>query len=157
MPFTAQQYEVRILVWSEAGALARPIREEVFVREQCVPVEEEWDDWDELSDHAIALSPTGQPIGTARLLPGDAPKEVRVGRMAVLRDWRGRGVGATLLMSLLQLARTRGMRSVVLHAQTQAAGFYRRCGFVAEGTEFFEAGIPHFVMRLSLQSRLAGS
>ena len=139
------QFTVRIIAWSEALPLARPVRERVFIEEQRVPRDLEWDEWDEASDHAVAFDAGGNPIGTARLLP-----DGRVGRMAVLKDWRRKGVGAALLVAMLDRARGRSMARVVLHAQTQAAGFYRRFGFNERGGEFVEAGIPHVEMTLDL-------
>jgi len=142
---------IRVLPWDEARNLARPLREAVFVHEQGVPIEQEWDELDACSDHAIALTPTGEAIGTARLLPETGSACVfRIGRMAVLKPWRGRGVGAALLNALLERAAGCGARSIVLHAQTHASGFYQRFGFSAEGGEYLEAGIPHFTMRLRL-------
>src|SRR2546423_7941263 len=134
-----------ILAWDKALPLARPVRERVFVAEQKVPLELEWDEWDERSAHAVARDINGQAIGTARLLP-----DGRIGRMAVLGEWRRRGVGAALLEALLQQARKRSMRHITLHAQTHAAGFYRRFGFSERGEEFSEAGIPHVEMTLEL-------
>jgi predicted GNAT family N-acyltransferase len=139
-PFT-----VRIMSWREALPLARPVREKVFVEEQSVSRDLEWDEWDEASDHAVALDPGGNPIGTARLLP-----DGRIGRMAVLKEWRRRGVGGALLAAVLDRARERSMERSVLHAQTHAAGFYRRFGFSERGEEFLEAGIPHVEMTLDL-------
>jgi predicted GNAT family N-acyltransferase len=139
-PFT-----VRVLGWNDASPLARPVRETVFVREQAVPLEMEWDEWDARCDHAVALDSAGRPVGTGRLLPGG-----RIGRMAVLKEWRGQGVGAALLRALLDRARERGLEKVVLHAQKQAMGFYLRFGFSALGEEFSEAGIPHREMALEL-------
>ena len=139
------QFTVRITTWREALPLARPVREKVFIEEQKVPLELEWDEWDEPSDHAVARDPGGNPIGTARLLP-----DGRIGRMAVLTEWRRRGVGAALLLALLDRARSRSMTRSVIHAQTQAAGFYRRFGFSERGQEFLEAGIPHVEMTLEL-------
>lgn len=151
----AKNFSVHILDWNSARALARPLRETVFVHEQGVPIEEEWDEWDAGSEHAIAATVDGEPIGTARLLPQTLPHiaELRIGRMAVLKAWRRRGVGAALLAALIERAADRGAQGIVLHAQTHAAGFYQRCGFVAEGGEFFEAGIAHFTMRLRLANR----
>ena len=140
LPFT-----IRVLDWSDAAALARPVREEVFVLEQRVPLELEWDEHDAGCRHAIALAAGGEAIGTARLLP-----EGRIGRMAVRKAWRGRGVGAALMRALLDEARSAGMTEIALHAQTHAAGFYRRFGFSATGEPFDEAGIPHVEMRLEL-------
>lgn len=155
MPPAAKLFSVRVLDWNSARALTRPLREEVFVLEQGVPIEEEWDEWDAGSEHAIASTVDGEPIGTARLLPRMLPQilELRIGRMAVLKAWRRRGVGAALLAALVERAATRGAQSIVLHAQTHATGFYRRCGFVAEGGEFFEAGIAHHTMRFRLTNR----
>jgi predicted GNAT family N-acyltransferase len=138
-------FTISILAWDAALPLARPVRELVFVTEQKVPLELEWDEWDERSDHAVARDAGGQAIGTARLLP-----DGRIGRMAVLREWRRRGVGAALMEALLQKAREQSMSRVTLHAQTHAAGFYRRFGFSERGGEFWEAGIPHVEMTLEL-------
>jgi len=146
----AAQFTIRITAWREALPLARPVRERVFIEEQRVPRELEWDEWDETSDHAVAFDTEGNPIGTARLLP-----DGRVGRMAVLKDWRGKGVGAALLGAMLDRARGRSMARATLHAQTQAAGFYRRFGFSERGGEFLEAGIPHVEMTLELSPRKA--
>ena len=125
--------------------LSRPVREQVFIVEQNVPRELEWDEWDAPSDHALACDAAGSAIGTARLLP-----DGRIGRMAVLRAYRRRGVGAALMAALLVRARERELSSVTLHAQTQATGFYRRFGFSERGGTFWEAGIPHVKMQLSL-------
>jgi predicted GNAT family N-acyltransferase len=139
------RFNIQLMTWSDALPLARAVREQVFIVEQGVPRELEWDDWDARSDHSIALDVDSNAIGTARLLPGG-----RIGRMAVLAHSRRNGVGAALLKALLQLARDRGMPEVILHAQTHAAGFYRRFGFSARGEEFIEAGIPHQEMHLRL-------
>jgi predicted GNAT family N-acyltransferase len=138
-------FTIRVLAWPEALPLARPVREQVFVGEQKVPRELELDEWDERCEHAVACNSRGDPIGTARLLP-----DGRIGRMAVLGEWRRRGVGTALLEALLERARERSMRHVTLHAQTHAAGFYRRFGFNERGGEFLEAEIPHVEMTLEL-------
>ena len=138
-------FTISILAWDKALPLARPVREEVFVAEQKVPLELEWDEWDERSDHAVARDASGRAIGTGRLLP-----DGRIGRMAVLREWRRRGVGAALMEALLQKAREQSLSRVTLHAQTHAAGFYRRFGFSERGGEFWEAGIPHVEMTIDL-------
>lgn len=140
-----RRFEVRVMPWPEALPLARPMRERVFIEEQRVPRELEWDDRDAESDHAVAFDAQGSAVGTARLLP-----EGRVGRMAVLAHRRGMGAGTALLEALLELAAAKGMAEVRLHAQTHAAGFYRRFGFAIAGEEFLEAGIPHVEMMLKL-------
>ena len=141
----AAPFTVRIMAWRDALPFARRVRERVFIEEQKVPRELEWDEWDERGDHAVAFDAEGLSIGTARLLP-----DGRIGRMAVLKEWRRQGVGAALLEAMLERARRRSMARATLHAQTQAAGFYRRFGFNERGEEFQEAGIPHVEMTLEL-------
>ena len=147
----AAVFTIRIMSWRDALPLARPVRERVFVEEQRVPLELEWDKWDEASDHAVAFDSGGNAVGTARLLP-----DGHIGRMAVLKEWRGKGVGAALLAAMLERARSRAMPRALLNAQTKAASFYRRFGFSERGEEFFEAGIPHVEMFLELFPRETG-
>lgn len=129
----------------------RAVREPVFIVEQQVPEELEWDELDPLSIHVVAREPDGTPIGTARLTP-----DHRIGRMAVLPPWRGRGVGAALLKMLIQHARELGYPELELHAQTHALGFYQQHGFTAFGEEFDEAGIAHLRMRRRLDDAARG-
>ncbi len=136
---------VRLLDWTTAAQRLSAVRRTVFIEEQHVPEALEWDDDDALSVHALAESPGGWPIGTARLLP-----DGHIGRMAVLPPWRRAGVGAMLLGCLLVEAESRGHRIVRLHAQVQAIGFYERFGFAVAGPVFDDAGIPHRTMTLSL-------
>ena len=135
---------IRLLPWEEARAHAAPIRFAVFVEEQGVPAQIELDEMDGASLHALALQ-DAKPVGTARLLP-----DGHIGRMAVLKAWRGRGIGGLMLARLIEAARGRGHREVVLSAQVHAAGFYRAYGFLEEGVEYLEAGIAHRQMRRSL-------
>lgn len=128
--------------WTSQAAGARPVRSAVFLEEQQVPVELEWDEFDAVSLHALALDEAGRVIGTGRLLP-----DGHIGRMAVLKEARGQGAGSGILQALMQAARQRGDSEVVLNAQIRAEGFYARFGFVREGAEFPEAGIPHICMR----------
>lgn len=137
--------EVRLGAWIDLREEAAPIRYAVFVDEQKVPTEIELDDWDALSLHALALDAQGRVLGTGRLLP-----DGHIGRMAVLQSARGQGVGSALLRALLQAARARGDREVVLSAQTHAMPFYEKAGFIAEGDDYDDAGIPHRQMRLSM-------
>jgi predicted GNAT family N-acyltransferase len=134
--------EVRLGAWIDLREEAAPIRYAVFVDEQKVPAEIELADWDALSLHALALDAQGRVLGTGRLLP-----DGHIGRMAVLQSARGQGVGTALLRALLQAARARGDREVVLSAQTHAMPFYEKAGFIAEGDEYDDAGIPHRQMR----------
>jgi len=123
----------------------RSVREPVFVVEQNVPVEEEWDALDPQCQHVIARDAEHRPIGTGRLTP-----EHKIGRMAVLPEWRGKGVGEALLMALIDKARALGLREVTLNAQVGALGFYEKFGFAPYGERFEEAGIEHQAMKLAL-------
>lgn len=127
----------------------RRVREPVFVEEQHVPLAEEWDELDPVCQHVIARDSTHQPIGTGRLTP-----QHKIGRMAVLPEWRGRGVGEALLLALVDRAKAVGLREVSLNAQVGALGFYQRFGFASYGERFEEAGIEHQAMRLSLEPGL---
>ena len=118
---------IRLLPWEEARAHAAPIRFAVFVEEQGVPAQIELDEMDEASLHALAFQ-EAKAVGTARLLPD----------------------GGLMLARLIEAASTRGHREVVLSAQVHAAGFYRAHGFVEQGDEYLEAGIPHREMRRAL-------
>jgi len=140
-------FSIRLCSWDDARAEARRIREQVFVREQGVPLEMELDENDPHCDHALAFAADGAAVGTGRLLP-----DGHVGRMAVLRAWRGQGVGALLLQALVERARQRGDTRVRLNAQSYATGFYRRYGFEVTGPEFMDAGIPHVAMYRDLTS-----
>lgn len=132
--------------WTASREKLRAVRRAVFIEEQNVPEALEWDEADEHAYHVLAMSDDGDPIGTGRLkLDG------QIGRMAVARNWRKRGVGAAILRTLLELARKEGCSAVRLHAQTHALAFYSRYGFVAVGSEFEEAGIPHRAMELRLE------
>jgi predicted GNAT family N-acyltransferase len=131
--------------WAADMTELRSIRTEVFVNEQAVPEEEEWDDLDENSQHVIARSADGRPIGTGRLTPKGT-----IGRMAVLADWRGRGVGEAILRVLLEIARARHFKEITIHAQSHAVAFYERAGFEAYGEEFDECGILHRHMRIEI-------
>ncbi len=144
-PFT-----VSLVSWHDGEPLLRAIRETVFMREQGVPAEMEWDGLDEVCRHALALSAKGDAIGCGRIVPPRGRAPARIGRLAVLSEWRHRKVGTALLEALLDHARAENYSQVVVNAQVNALPFYRRFGFEAEGEEFREAGIPHIRMRLLL-------
>ena len=121
----------------------RQVREEVFVVEQRVPIEEEWDELDAVSQHILARDLSGNPIATGRLVPPEGDAAARIGRMAVLRTWRGKHVGEALMHALTDRARELGYRRLEMHAQSHAVGFYERFGFIAFGDEFHECAIAH--------------
>ncbi|MEQ8515710.1 MAG: GNAT family N-acetyltransferase, partial [Chromatocurvus sp.] len=130
--------------WQRDQDTLKELRETVFVREQGVPPEIEWDGKDAAAAHVIAER-GGQAIACGRLMP-----DGKIGRMAVLPEARGTGVGAGVMTALVELAMRQGLRSVYLHAQSHAAGFYDRQGFSREGSAFLEAGIEHVAMRRDL-------
>lgn len=137
--------DVRVGGWSELGRDAQAIRTAVFVDEQKIPADLEWDEADAACVHAVAYNRFGLALGTGRLLQ-HVPGVAKIGRMAVGQALRGSGVGRAVLDALMQQARERGDREVLLHAQASAAAFYARAGFAARGAPFEEAGIPHIEM-----------
>jgi predicted GNAT family N-acyltransferase len=136
--------EVRMASFASESAALYAIRDEVFVREQRVPVDIEHDEDDLGATHVLAFV-NGTPAATGRILA-----DGKIGRMAVLKPFRGQRVGESLLATLLGIARTRALVEVYCHAQHSAIGFYQRAGFVEEGPVFYEAGIAHQLMRLLL-------
>jgi predicted GNAT family N-acyltransferase len=142
---TAADFSIRDCTWPEGEPELRAVRHAVFVVEQRISDDLEWDGIDPDCRHAIALDAQGRPIGCGRLLP-----DGHIGRMAVVGAWRGRGVGSALLVHLVKLARDLGYARVILNAQTQAMAFYARHGFAAVGDEYMEAGIPHRTMERTL-------
>jgi YbgC/YbaW family acyl-CoA thioester hydrolase len=141
--------DVRIGDWTALGRDAQRIRTEVFVDEQRIPAELEWDEADAGCVHAVAFNRLGLALATGRMLE-HVPGIAKIGRMAVARTMRGSGIGRALLDALMRAARERGFREAVLHAQLSAAPFYARAGFIERGPPFDEAGIPHVEMVRSL-------
>ncbi len=140
---------VRTGGWSELGREAAAIRTEVFVDEQRIPRELEWDADDATALHAVVCNRLGQAVATGRLLPS-VNGVAKIGRMAVQRVLRGCGLGEQLLLALMTAARERGDREVVLHAQRSAEGFYAGLGYAPRGAAFDEAGIAHIEMTQAL-------
>lgn len=152
---------VRVAESSSDRAACFAVRQEVFVAEQRVPAEIEYDRFDEPDAdtvHVVAVDGAGTPLGTARLLYGPAALERTggdlalgsLGRLAVVKAARGLGTGAALVRAIEDAARERGLTAVDLHAQTHALGFYERLGYAAYGEEMIEAGIGHRSMRREL-------
>jgi predicted GNAT family N-acyltransferase len=136
---------VQLGSWEELGGEARRIRIEVFVDEQGIALDLEFDAEDASSLHAVASTSAGLAVGTARLLA-----DGHIGRVAVTREARGQGVGRILLLKLMAAARERGQREVELFSQVSAQQFYQRYGFQVVGPPFDDAGIPHVTMRARL-------
>lgn len=139
---------ILIKPWDQAFVIAYPIRKAVFVLEQGVPEEMELDEFDPFAQHALSYE---GPIciGTARLVHLE-DNCAQIGRMAVLSQYRGRGIGTAILEALLDLARAQGISSLSLHSQVTAIPFYEKRGFIAQGSVYEEAGIPHRNMILLL-------
>lgn len=132
--------QIRKADWHKDNTDLRRIRESVFIQEQGVTPEQEWDSDDVTATHFLAYE-GDFAIGTARLLADGC-----IGRVSVLKDWRGLHVGEQLLMAAVKEAESKGLKQQTLTAQVHAAGFYERLGFTAISDEFLEAGIPHIEM-----------
>lgn len=139
-------HSVHIVSWEDDALTLRAIRTEVFINEQQVPEAMEWDEFDAISTHVLVRNFYGLPVGTARLLP-----DGHIGRMAVLKEWRGNGYGSAMLQKMLEELNSRHKQIVMLNAQTSAVKFYEKFGFKVSGEEFWEAGIPHVKMILFLK------
>jgi hypothetical protein len=124
------------------------VRRAVFIEEQRIPEDDEWDDVDPVARHVIAVTKCRESIGTGRLEPTG-----KIGRIAVLPQYRGTGVGRSIMVHLVNHATESGFARVYLPAQTAAAGFYARLGFRAEGPVFDECGIPHLRMTLGIAGK----
>jgi predicted GNAT family N-acyltransferase len=145
-------FSVQMIDWSNLADrdACRAVREAVFVVEQKVPMIDEIDELDAVSQHVLARDLDGQPIATGRLVPPQADEPARIGRMAVLKSWRGRHVGDALMFTLLNHAQALRYTHLEMHAQSHAIDFYRRFGFEVYGAEFFECDIAHTHMRREL-------
>ncbi|MEU6843641.1 GNAT family N-acetyltransferase [Streptomyces sp. NPDC046716] len=152
-------YVVRVAEADADRAACFAVRRDVFVTEQGVPQELEYDAYDTDAVHVLAVDEDGTALGTGRLLTGAAAAVKNggaedvgaLGRLAVAKVARGRGVGAALVGAIEDAARDRGLAAVDLHAQTHALGFYERLGYEAYGPEFPDAGIPHLAMRKTIR------
>ena len=142
-PFT-----VHLISWHDGEPLLRAIREKVFMQEQGVSAELEWDGLDDISHHALALSANGEALGCGRVTP-----DGHIGRMAVLPEWRRKHIGSTILELLVNYARSQHLDRVDLNAQVQAMPLYEQFGFEVHGEVFIEAGMPHCRMTLHLKNR----
>lgn len=144
-------HQVLCGAWPDMKASARAVRTAVFVQEQAIDEADEWDDDDADAVHAVASNLAGLPLATGRLIHvGLEPGHAKIGRMAVLRSTRGMGLGDLVLLALMDQARQLGITHLSLNAQVSAQAFYARHGFMPQGDEFDEVGIPHQRMTLTL-------
>jgi predicted GNAT family N-acyltransferase len=134
-------FSIRVGHWEDDAPFIRIVRTAVFIQEQHVPAELEWDEFDAPSVHVLAEDVCGQPIGTARLL-----QDGHIGRMAVMKEWRRQGIGSALLQKIITEMIDRGMAEAKLNAQVSAIGFYQKFGFQVSGNEFMDAKILHVKM-----------
>ena len=141
-------YTVHLITWHDGEPLLRAIREKVFMQEQGVSAELEWDGKDDKCHHALALTANGEAIGCGRITA-----DGHIGRVAVLPEWRMKHIGTAILELLVDYARTQNYPQVELNAQVQALPVYKKFGFEAEGEEFLDANIPHRKMTLQLKTR----
>ena len=141
-------FSVSLVSWHDGEPLLKSVREAVFIREQGIPPELEWDGLDENCRHALVLSGQGEAIGCGRIQDNG-----HIGRIAVLPNWRKQKVGTAIMEALLDYARTHDYPQVDVDAQTHAVPFYHGFEFVEEGEVFPDAGLPHIRMRLKLLTR----
>lgn len=140
-----KNFQVEQTSWEKHKKDLIDLRTRVFINEQLVPPDLEWDGYDKDCWHVIAKTDSGQCIGTARML-----YDGHIGRMAVLPEFRKQGIGSALLLALHDIANTQGIEIVFLHAQTGAIDFYKKHGYIIKSEEFMDAGIPHVTMERNL-------
>lgn len=128
--------------WLLDNTEIKNIRRVVFIEEQHVPENMEWDDEDKLAFHCLAYV-KNQAVATGRILNNG-----HIGRMAVLKPFRRRGIGSKILKYLIEYHHSKSDEAIIIHAQSHALQFYQASGFIKLGNEFLEAGIPHYKMSL---------
>ncbi|RSE35499.1 GNAT family N-acetyltransferase [Acinetobacter junii] len=133
--------------WDKLEQDAKFIRKQVFIIEQNIPKEEEWDDQDMISDHFVVYD-QDQPIATARLLQNNS-----VGRVAVLKAYRGQGIGSMIMLEIIQQAHQQDRKFLQLSSQVHAISFYEKLGFSIQGDAYDECGIPHIKMQLVIETK----
>lgn len=133
--------------WNKLEQDAKFIRKQVFIIEQNIPEEEEWDDQDMISDHFVVYD-QNQPIATARLLQNNS-----VGRVAVLKAYRGQGIGRMIMLEIIRQAHQQDRKFLQLSSQVHAISFYEKLGFSIQGDAYDECGIPHIKMQLVIETK----
>ena len=143
---------MRLATWAQDRLQIQRVRRSVFIEEKQIAERDEWDELDPVITHVLVFEPPASAkrdaVGTGRLEPTG-----KIGRVAVLPQYRGSGVGTAIVSHLVNLASGLGLTQVYLHAQTAALGFYERLGFRVDGPEFDEVGIPHRRMSLGIEQR----
>lgn len=140
-------YRVQSGHWNKLEQDAKFIRKQVFIIEQNIPEEEEWDDQDMISDHFVVYD-QDQPIATARLLQNNS-----VGRVAVLKAYRGQGIGRMIMLEIIRQAHQQDRKFLQLSSQVHAISFYEKLGFSIQGDAYDECGIPHIKMQLVIETK----
>lgn len=140
-------YRVQSGHWDKLEQDAKFIRKQVFIIEQNIPEEEEWDDQDMISDHFVVYD-QDQPIATARLLQNNS-----VGRVAVLKAYRGQGIGRMIMLEIIRQAHQQDRKFLQLSSQVHAISFYEKLGFSIQGDAYDECGIPHIKMQLVIETK----
>lgn len=133
--------------WDKLEQDAKFIRKQVFIIEQNIPEEDEWDDQDMISDHFVVYD-QDQPIATARLLQNNS-----VGRVAVLKTYRGQGIGRMIMLEIIRQAHQQDRTFLQLSSQVHAISFYEKLGFSIQGNAYDECGIPHIKMQLVIETK----
>lgn len=145
-----QKFDLIHTSWQQSSAALNAVRRSVFIEEQHVPEALEWDGLDASCHHVLVTAAGYGPVGAGRIKP-----DGHIGRMAVLKEYRGQGIGSAMLAALLDFAGQQQCAEVYLHAQVAAITFYEKQGFTVDGEQFMDAGIPHrrMVKRLVVQGR----
>lgn len=139
-------YQVKHGRWDQLRQDAKLIRTQVFICEQGITEADEWDDQDLISQHFVIYD-QDQPIATARLLENNS-----VGRVAVLKAYRGQGLGQMIMLEIISYAQKQRRSVLTLSSQVRAISFYKKLGFTVQGNSYDECGIPHIEMTMSLNT-----
>lgn len=145
---TLATLKFRLCTWDNAKNILMPIRKSVFIREQLVPAELEWDDWDNKARHILLIF-NNVPIGCARLIFID--QIIRLERMAIIKTKRNQGFGKKLVWEIIRIAKNEKIKEIRISAQIQAISFYQKIGFMLKGNTFEDAGIIHIKMVLLIK------
>jgi len=145
---TLATLKFKLYKWEDAKNILIPLRKSVFIREQLVPEEVEWDDWDNKANH-IVLTFHNSPIGCSRLIFID--KILYLERMAIIKSKRNQGFGSKLVYEIIRIAKNKKIKEIRISAQIQAMSFYQKIGFIAQGEIFNDAGIKHIKMMLLIK------